>query len=376
VNRYVRVLHHRIRELERICTDAGVQVPSFNAESTSDGQSQGETEQIEKNDIVQDLELPRSTVRGQLQSGVVLTEDITPAILPGQIRFGSPSLTASQQSERLCGESQVTGMGVISTPDETESSRGHSKEYYGSSSAASFLRQAQNSIVEPRSPSEEWPGGLGIEARTNSSESGLFLHQRPRTQVQLENLSLPPRHVADRLLQSYWERVYYLYPFFYRPAFEKTYERLWNPNSSEDQYATTDIGLGGSPDKDASSAIFHCALNAMMALGSQFSNFSAQEKASISTTLFLRAKGFINLDFLDSNSLSVVQTLLITALFLQSSPYPTRCWNAVGNATRVAIGLGLHVDSPQSGHSELEREIRRRTWCGCVIMETQVVLSS
>lgn len=54
-------------------------------------------------------------------------------------------------------------------------------------------------------------------------------------------------------------------------------------------------------------------------------------------------KGLLNIDFLDSGSLAHVQALLLVALCLQCTPYPRRCWNVVGMAHRISVGLGLHL---------------------------------
>jgi hypothetical protein len=57
------------------------------------------------------------------------------------------------------------------------------------------------------------------------------------------------------------------------------------------------------------------------------------------------------------------------ALLLHSTPFPSRCWNAVGMACRLAQGLGLHTESSRTSRPPLETEIRRRTWHGCVILD-------
>lgn len=76
---------------------------------------------------------------------------------------------------------------------------------------------------------------------------------------------------------------------------------------------------------------------------------------------------------LDAPSLSVVQLLLLTGIYLQSTRFSYRCLNTIGLALRVAQGLGLHVDKCTSPfESQKQREMRRRVWYICVMMDSYV----
>ena len=67
--------------------------------------------------------------------------------------------------------------------------------------------------------------------------------------------------------------------------------------------------------------------------------------------------------------MGVVQALLITAQYLQSTPYLNRYWNAVGVACCIAQGLCLHVDHAEGSRNALELEMQRRVWHACVMMD-------
>lgn len=82
-----------------------------------------------------------------------------------------------------------------------------------------------------------------------------------------------------------------------------------------------------------------------------------------------RMKGLISIDIFDSGSLAHVQALLLVAMYLQCTAYPKRCWNIVGMAYRMSIGLGLHLRRGHSDMTRLEREMRWRAWCACVHMD-------
>ena len=75
-------------------------------------------------------------------------------------------------------------------------------------------------------------------------------------------------------------------------------------------------------------------------------------------------------EVLDSTSLSLVQMLCLTGVYLQSTQHANRCWNSVGLAIRVAQSLGLHLNEVGGRKiPQLEREMRRRVWHTCVVLD-------
>jgi hypothetical protein len=260
-------------------------------------------------------------------------------------------------------------MGTVSTEHDVCQAFDAANEFYGSSSAASFMKEACIT-VQPHNPSA---------SSVNTPSTGLaalsvgFARSQPSGPVQLaqaEKFALPPRSLADHLLSRFWERVYWLYPFFHKPTFLRAYESLWRPaHERPPESSLPGLGLGSSPGADAGTIVFHSALNAMFAIGAQFSDLRPKDKISATETFFNRGKAFVGLDFIDMHNVGVVQSLLLMALMLQGTPFPSRCWNAVGLACRVAQGLGLHTESVRSARPPLEAEIRRRTWHGCVVLD-------
>jgi hypothetical protein len=263
-------------------------------------------------------------------------------------------------------------MGAISVAED-EGTDSPQEPYYGNSSAASFMRLARDSM-----PIQTYLKALGRTENdapdASHRDTGLWKDCNVSSLgLQFDDFSLPPRALADHLLECYWERVHCLYPFFHRPSFEQAYENLWGSSKwPKPELPELNIGLGGSFDSGPQSIVFHCALNAIFGLGCHFSDIPATEREAAVYTFFLRAKRFVGLDLLDCGTIGVVQTLLIVAILLQSTPYPNRCWNSIGVACRVAQGLGLHEEASQRTIKPLEREIRRRTWHGCVIMDMYV----
>lgn len=275
---------------------------------------------------------------------------------------GTPTGAIQNDLESTQPEGQVSAMGTFAAGDAhlyTHST----PEYFGHSSAASFMQQA---CLDP---------GGGVHPSTSHylafAAEQCAAGTQSSAQLQLRNAVLPPRPLADHLLEAFWDRIFCLYPFFHRKSFERQYERLWVPATSvpHDTPSCAAVGLGGSPETPGNLMVFHCAMNAIFALGCHFSSLPAADREPLAFSFFLRAKAFIGLDLLEVNSIGVVQALLLTALCLQSTPFPSRCWNAVGVACRVAQGLGLHTEVGDGSRDALGIDIRRRTWHGCVHMD-------
>ncbi|KAL2853403.1 fungal-specific transcription factor domain-containing protein, partial [Aspergillus pseudoustus] len=317
-DRYTQTLHQRIRELEAACSRAGVEV-----------QTPTSTPQIESRPSRESRQQP------------------------------TPREHHAEQEESMFDDSegQITGMGQIATP-EAGTGTNRPSTYYGSSSNASLMRLAWESLPM------RFPNG----SRPEPSSSRL---QDTFTEYRFDDFALPPRPLADHLVACFFDKVYILYPFFHRPSFEAAYRRLWCAADEPSSAPLTDlrIGLGSSVDSGPRSIVFHTALNMIFALGCHFADLPRGDLEPVTNSFFLRAKRFIGLDFLDINTIGVVQALLITALFLQSSPYPSRCWHSVGVACRIALGLGLHESDIPGSWTPLESDIRRRTWAGCVMLD-------
>ncbi|KAK6193570.1 hypothetical protein LQW54_012318 [Pestalotiopsis sp. IQ-011] len=257
--------------------------------------------------------------------------------------------------------SGVTAMGTIDHEGGILEVVEESEHFYGSSSAASFMRQAVETANGPSySPHRGNASAESVSARQGQKQT--TEGQGFMSRAYSENFSLAPRSLADHLLSRFWDKVYYLYPVFHRPAFDCAYRDLWEaPTDENNSDSTPNVGLGSPPSGGTHTMLFHCALNIMFAIGVSFSDIPSAEKEAAA------AKTFIGLDLLDINNIGLLQVMLLVTVFLQSTPFPSRCWHAIGIACRVAQGLGLHTSKPRRGEGQLEIEISRRVWQGCVI---------
>jgi hypothetical protein len=140
---------------------------------------------------------------------------------------------------------------------------------------------------------------------------------------------------------------------------------LWAPDSERD------LGILST---DAEDAVFLSTLNIVFAIGCQFSDMIAPaRRVSLAEQFYQQSRKLVAVDALDSTSLAVVQMLLLTGVYLQSTKYASRCWNIVGLAIRNAQGLGLHLEQTRlTSRNQIKRETRRRIWHSCVILDRYV----
>jgi hypothetical protein len=169
---------------------------------------------------------------------------------------------------------------------------------------------------------------------------------------------VPKRAVADDLLDCYENYVYPLFPILHMPTFRKSYEGVWERKTQAQSQSLQ------------SEATFYATLNIVFALGC-LSNSKVKQQLKLQTAdaFYRRARALLPLDALNIPSLEVVQSLLLTASYLSFTKYSNRCCNTLAVAIRVAQAIGLHMDVTSSSSNQLEREMNRRVWHHCLVLE-------
>ncbi|KIW05084.1 uncharacterized protein PV09_04232 [Verruconis gallopava] len=264
--------------------------------------------------------------------------------------------------------SDVDAMGAASSFMVNRSPKG---SYFGDSSTTSLMEQVLKAIGEGGSNETS-----GSTFRASSSlPVGIDNATFEADFAGPENFALFPRPVTDFLLSRYWDKVHSLYPFIHKPTFMQSYERLWR-GSAKPAPDNPALGLGESGSAGPLSFTFHCALNAMLILGLQFTQFPAAEKDSLVFQCLQKCKNLLKVDLFNEGSLAVLQMTLLLAHFFQSTASPNKCWNIVGISCRVAQSLGLHVDGIRPSQlPPLERELRIRAWYSCVIFDMIIAMA-
>jgi hypothetical protein len=180
---------------------------------------------------------------------------------------------------------------------------------------------------------------------------------------------LPDRVQADAFVENYFHWVYTLYPYIVRPVFMYHYQQLWRPMEPASSVWPT-------ADADADADVFFCQLNAVFALGAQFvPDQDAKWKVSMGKMFYDRILSSLKFNVMERGTIELVQTLILTAQYLQTTQLWEMCWNFSGLAIRIAQSISLHVTPPQSDGASreasfvLEEGSRRRTWAGCVALD-------
>ena len=303
-----------------------------------------------------------------------MREDIL-VMSPSQLNDGllryesasSASSVATRDTIHELDDSGVTAMGLTVGPLDRDQKA--SREFFGDSSTVAFIQQLQNSLP----PSINAPGS-GREVAYHSIDlRGHDRHPRLSTEPKPSMNLLPPRPLADHLVDCYFSKVHTLYPFVHKDAFFSAYRSLWAPGESS-RSTNTAHGLGIG-DMAVSRTTFHCALNAIFALGCQFSSTVQTQREPTSEAFYRRCKPVLDVEYLEGGDLALCQTLLLITHYLQCSRTPNRCWHVIGMACRLAQALGLHCDLGNDRRSFAEIQLRRRVWHGCVMLDLYGVFS-
>ncbi|CAG8929589.1 unnamed protein product [Penicillium salamii] len=261
------------------------------------------------------------------------------------------------------------GAAVPCTPDTT-----CQDQYYGQSSLVSLVHQYAQSSPGQKSIQSGNRQDMASNASPESLMPSRYEELSPNMATLIsDDFSLPPRRLADRLLDVYFTNNHVFYPWVHKESFLVTYESIWTNKAISPETLLPDVGIGG---RNCSPGVFHCALNAMFAIACEFSDMEPRDKRNSSMMFYERMKSLMNVDILDSGSLAHVQALLMVSIYLQCTPYPKRCWNVIGMAHRIAVGLGLHNRRQFNGLSALEKEMRWRAWCACVQMDVIISMTT
>jgi hypothetical protein len=162
------------------------------------------------------------------------------------------------------------------------------------------------------------------------------------------SVDLPPRVVADALVEVFFSHVNSDYPIFHRAMFQDKYERMWSKNPDFEQswlmtlYMVFVLGLTASPAESLSTV-------------------SKTHRASLKEQFFLKAKGLLS-DVISGATLGHVQALMLYCLHLHISRERNASWNIAGAAIRIAVAVGLHRNGANTKCTPLERELRKRMW--------------
>ena len=226
---------------------------------------------------------------------------------------------------------------------------------FGTSSSASFMQHVTDIVDGTKTPDPD------LKAR--SAASG-HASTRPFYKIPAKSgnwhsreFVLPPRRTANLLLEIHWNRSQIIFPWVDRIRFMKQYEALWSDHED----------LAPFLDEQ----VFYCILNIIFALSYKIDpNTDPEEQERLSDAHFSRAQSLLSFNLLEISHIGMVQALLLLAQYLQSTNMPRQCFQCVSLAIWIAQDIGLNMpETILPFQSQHEREIARRLWHGCILMD-------
>ncbi|KAG0128381.1 hypothetical protein HOY82DRAFT_489240 [Tuber indicum] len=175
---------------------------------------------------------------------------------------------------------------------------------------------------------------------------------------QIDAYALPPKDLANSLVNVYFETVHPLFPIIYKGLFKNQFELL---------YQTRD------PGKVARKWL--AIMNLVFAIGARHLSMIGENKADIwhHVTFFLRARLLGALDgglVFEIATLQNVQAMGLTGMYLLASKQTNRySWNVAGLAIRLSYGMGLHLRNVASTLNAGQKEMRVRVWYSVCYLE-------
>ncbi|KAF7627707.1 C6 transcription factor [Aspergillus flavus] len=252
-------------------------------------------------------------------------------------------------------EDPTDAMGAVTFADEEECG------YFGPSSNIAFLRHLsravshsesnQQEISSPRMDKIAYDGGFVSATRPPSPVSG-----RTPTAVHAGLATdplLPSSEETLQLIRRYFYDTGLLFPYIHPPTFFETYHQFKN---NAKKVRRTWLGL----------------LNIMLAMA-KVTAVSARAQAELrikeSTRYYRQALNLCRGEILRGTTLEVVQYLLLMGQYLQGTQKSVQAWTVHGLAVKAALQLGLHSKDASQAFPPLEREIRKRAWFACVVLD-------
>ncbi|KAG0351627.1 Transcriptional activator of fatty acid utilization, partial [Gamsiella multidivaricata] len=182
-----------------------------------------------------------------------------------------------------------------------------------------------------------------------------WLLQKEGVISQMESeMPMPPRDLAEHLIDCYFTYVHPNMPVLHKPTFMRQYR---------------------NPDPSKRPAVV--LLNAMYAIASRFSSHpeitgAGSDPEGFGDEYFDRAKRLIDYEYELPRQSSIQALLLMVTYRFMSAKSGGRVWVLLGMATRMAQDLGMHRNSARWHLPPLETEIRKRLWWAIYIMDRWV----
>ncbi|KAF4781536.1 fungal specific transcription factor domain-containing protein [Colletotrichum scovillei] len=258
------------------------------------------------------------------------------------------------------------------TPDATdgvgtiEFTTDESWAYFGPSSNIAFTRIIRRTLDHLLNKTQKDERGDASSTPAKHAQQHILAVSRSQSPVtdsfdsrKLEKPSeasrLPPEEEVINLVRQFFRDTGLLFPYIHEESFWKTYA----------QYRAT----GMQNAKTAWLALLQMVL-AMATSTMNATGVGLGDRQAISEVHYRRAKALSMTEMMTGANVEAVQAMLLMSQYLQGSQRSIQTWAIHGLAVKAALELGFHSELALQRFEPLEREIRIRTWYGCVVLDS------
>jgi hypothetical protein len=160
---------------------------------------------------------------------------------------------------------------------------------------------------------------------------------------------LPPKHVADRLLQQYYTSIHTNIPILHWGTFTREYDAIYQAGSLQGVLPTWRALLF---------SVFACGV-----LNTTENTVEAHESGKKYMEVSMQFTDLWNDEF----TIDHVRQALLVSIFLYELNFKSAAWIWFGSSLRIAQDIGLHCES--GPWSPIEAEMRRRVWWGIYVWD-------
>lgn len=315
------------------------------------------------NSEIEKLRLRIADLESELAASRQSSKRNIQVVLPSPSETPNTSTAASPCTHHQTrGRRRRQGRGWVGT--YTTSPRSDQTSYYGTSSGFYFLHRIGAHLAEVLNQTlpkrHTYPQGVGATWKELTPLTMPSAGRAPALTAVLEPKM--PRSQEEKFIHLFWQLYNCTIPIIDDVDFVQHYSSLWDASGTRrDQCPLTDIIVALSMQHGWSFLAFSMA------------NSEALHDPSVAGRwYFHRCQSLLTAD-LESPSLVTVQCKMLSFIYLCNASFANTAHLMLGQATRMAHILGLHLE-PAEGISCKVGELRKRVWCCLYTMEARVGL--
>ncbi|KAJ6783760.1 hypothetical protein PWT90_03400 [Aphanocladium album] len=292
-----------------------------------------------------------------------------PSTQSNRLMLPSPSETPYTSPDDLQSASRPTrrsrrrhyGRSWVGT--HTASPRSEQTSYYGTSSGFYFLHRIGSYLAEvfQQAPPRRhtYPQGIGATWKELTPLAKQSADNTPKhAEAPDPNM---PRVQEEQFIALYWQFYNCTIPIIDDVDFMDHYNSLWdNDDTRRQPCPLTDIIVALSMQHSWS----------FLAIPSSSGTF--QDPSIAGRWYFRRCQTLLAVD-METPSLATVQCKMLSFIYLCNASFANTAHLALGQASRMAQILGLHLE-PAENFPRKSRELHKRVWCCLYTMEARLSL--